>query len=68
MKKCLLILIMSIFITLDSFAQPSEFKNQRAQLAVFNIGFNGLIGGLGSRDEKASFQVFAKGFCKWGRY
>lgn len=66
--KELFILILSIFLTTNCLAQSIEFRRQRAQLAVFNIGFNGLIGGFGSlinhKDEKASFRVFVKGFYK----
>lgn len=67
-KRDLLIYTWLIFVTINLNAQSSEFKNQRAQLAVFNIGLNGLIGGIGSmlnqKDEEASFQTFAKGFYK----
>lgn len=49
-------------------AQSDEFKRQRIQLAVFNVGFNGLISGMGSllnsKDDKPSFQTFLRGFYK----
>ncbi|WKN41162.1 hypothetical protein [Tunicatimonas pelagia] len=67
-KKALLVFVIFIFIATSSIAQSSEFKTQRAQLAVFNIGLNGLIGGVGSlinnNDGQANFRTFARGFYK----
>lgn len=61
---CLLISLVSI----STKAQTSDFRTQRAQLAVFNIGLNGLFGGLGSliNQNKGShnFHTFINGFYK----
>lgn len=66
--KKLLLSALLISIAFKSTAQSSEFKTQRAQLAAFNVGFNGLIGGLGSlinhKDDKANFKTFVEGFYK----
>ncbi|MEL6560708.1 MAG: hypothetical protein AAFQ94_21120 [Bacteroidota bacterium] len=65
MKKIVFVLIITI-TTLKVQGQSSEFRNQRVQLTIFNVGFNGLIGGVGrviNRSENTSaFQAFKKGF------
>ncbi|MEL6969993.1 MAG: hypothetical protein AAFZ63_08725 [Bacteroidota bacterium] len=64
----LLILLLTTASTIEIHAQSSEFRTQRAQLAMFNIGFNGLIGGVGSlinsKKDKTNFRTFVKGFYK----
>ena len=55
-------------VQLPTVAQADNYKDQRANLAIYNIGFNGLIGGIGSlinqRGDKADFNTFLKGFYK----
>ncbi|MEL7146510.1 MAG: hypothetical protein AAFO69_09095 [Bacteroidota bacterium] len=61
-------LVILIFFSLTTNAQTSDFKRQRAQLTVFNVGFNGLIGGVGrlinSKGEEVNIRTFAKGFYR----
>lgn len=51
-------------------AQSNDFQSERAKMAVFNIGINGLIGGIGSlinnKEEKTNFKTFINGFYKGG--
>jgi len=61
-KAILLILIFSIIIKLNA----QDFKKQRREFAIANIGINGIVSGLGAltnkkKDEK-NFKVFLKGF------
>ncbi|OEJ99826.1 hypothetical protein BFP71_09755 [Roseivirga misakiensis] len=55
-------------LSLKANSQNSEFKNQRAELAIFNVGMNGLVAGLGSVINKkggdANFKTFLNGFYK----
>lgn len=48
--------------------QSDAFRRQRAQLTAFNIGFNGLVGGVGGlinkSDNQTGIHAFAKGFYK----
>lgn len=63
-SKCLLIVFVILSINVQS--QSNDFRTQRAQLTAFNIGFNGLIGGVGgwiNKKEKVPFfKAFTKGF------
>lgn len=65
MKNTSFILLLILF-SVHAQCQSNEFRNQRAQLAVFNIGFNGLIGGVGrlinNEENISNFQAFTKGF------
>ncbi|SMG42037.1 hypothetical protein SAMN05661096_02855 [Marivirga sericea] len=65
MKRTALVLFLLVSSTTVQ-SQSKEFRNQRAQLAAFNIGFNGLIGGVGglinNNGKKSGFQAFTKGF------
>lgn len=65
MRKTGLVVLLIIF-SIDAQCQSNEFRNQRAQLAAFNIGFNGLIGGVGrllnKKENTSAFQAFTKGF------
>ena len=62
---CLLLLLMSS-VHVDG--QSTDFRKQRVQLFVFNAGFNGLVGGVGSLINKqanvSGFRAFTKGFYK----
>ncbi len=66
--KSIVVLLIVSCISLQSHAQNSDFNRQRASFAAFNIGFNGLIGGVGSlinhRGEKPNFNTFLDGFYK----
>ncbi|TRX48050.1 hypothetical protein FNH22_29740 [Fulvivirga sp. M361] len=59
-------ILLLILLSINAQCQSNEFRNQRAQLAVFNIGFNGLIGGVGrlinNEENISGFQAFTKGF------
>ncbi len=65
MKSIGLFLVLAV-IAINAPCQSNEFRNQRAQLAAFNIGFNGLIGGVGrlinNQENTTGFQAFVKGF------
>lgn len=67
-KKNLLACALLICLTTNTKAQSNDFTNQRAEFALFNIGLNGLIGGVGSiintKQEKPNFETFANGFYK----
>lgn len=49
-------------------AQSDNFRSQRTKMAAFNIGINGLFGGVGSvinkKDGDKNFKTFVKGFYK----
>lgn len=49
-------------------AQSNKFQSERTKMAAFNIGINGLIGGIGSlinnKEEKINFKTFINGFYK----
>jgi len=49
-------------------AQSNDFQSERTKMAVFNIGINGLVGGIGSlinnKEEKTNFKTFLNGFYK----
>jgi hypothetical protein len=53
-------------LSFDVQSQSNEFRTQRVQLVAFNIGFNGLIGGIGGminkKGNKSNFQAFTRGF------
>jgi hypothetical protein len=57
-----------IFSTLNVDAQSDNFKSQRTKMALFNVGVNGLFGGIGSLINKkageANFKTFINGFYK----
>ncbi len=57
-----------ILLSLNLNAQTNDFGRQRSQMALYNVGLNGLIGGLGSlinqKDGNADFKTFARGFYK----
>ncbi|ADR22900.1 hypothetical protein MATR_32510 [Marivirga tractuosa] len=65
MKNIGLIIFLLILSTTAQ-GQANEFRNQRAQFTALNIGFNGLVGGLGglinNNGNKSGFQAFSKGF------
>jgi len=48
-RTIFIILILSFF---QSNAQSNNFKSERTKMAIFNIGFNGLVGGFGSLINK----------------
>lgn len=49
-------------------AQSDNFQSERTKMAAFNIGINGLFGGIGSlinkKDEETNFKTFLNGFYK----
>ncbi len=57
-----------VFSTFNLKAQSNNFKSERTKIAVFNIGFNGVIGGIGSlinkKDGDKNFNTFINGFYK----
>lgn len=65
MKNIRILVLLTMF-SINAQCQSNEFRNQRAQLMVFNIGFNGLIGGVGrlinNEENISGFQAFTKGF------
>ena len=64
--KSVSLLITLILLSTVAEGQSQEFRNQRAQLAAFNIGFNGLIGGVGgllnNKGRSTPGRAFGKGF------
>ena len=67
-KQFFLIAIFTLLLITNAAGQSSDFRKQRAELGVFNIGFNGLIGGVGSliNSEKSevNFKTFLRGFYR----
>ncbi|MEM9819913.1 MAG: hypothetical protein AAF985_02530 [Bacteroidota bacterium] len=62
-------IIICSFLILNVFglkAQSDGFRAQRTKMALFNVGFNGLFGGIGSlinkKNGEAGFKTFVKGF------
>ena len=49
-------------------AQSNNFQSERTKMAAFNIGINGLFGGIGSlinnNDKETNFKTFLNGFYK----
>lgn len=49
-------------------AQSDNFQSERAKMTIFNIGVNGLFGGIGSfinkKDGDKNFKTFINGFYK----
>lgn len=56
------ILIFLCLVCISSGAQ--DFRKQRVQMTLFNVGFNGLIGGIGSGINKRDNQTFGQAFKK----
>ena len=54
--------------TFRSNAQSDNFRSERTKMAVFNVGVNGLFGGIGSlinkKDADKNFRTFINGFYK----
>lgn len=45
-------------------ARAQDFREQRVQMLLFNVGFNGLIGGVGAGINKKEDQTFGQAFRK----
>lgn len=49
-------------------AQSDNFRSERTKMAIYNIGVNGLFGGIGSlinkKDDDKNFRTFINGFYK----
>jgi hypothetical protein len=66
--KKVIICCLLILSTSQISAQSDNFKSDRTELAIFNIGVNALFGGIGSlinkKDNDTNFKTFANGFYK----
>lgn len=64
-------MIIFCFLVIGTFrlnAQSDNFRSERTKMAIFNIGINGLFGGIGSiinkKDGDKNFRTFINGFYK----
>ncbi|MEP1033221.1 hypothetical protein [Ekhidna sp.] len=62
------VIVFSLLLSICLVISGQSFEKQRAQFIAFNVGFNGLVGGVGSWINKSENQdfwnAFAKGFYK----
>lgn len=62
------IFVFSLLLTYCLSLSSQSFNRQRVQFTAFNVGFNGLVGGVGSlinkKDTQNGWQAFSKGFYK----
>ncbi len=66
-----MIMIIFCFLVVGTFrlnAQSDNFRSERTKMAIFNVGVNGLFGGIGSlinkKEGDKNFRTFINGFYK----
>ncbi|MEQ9405126.1 MAG: hypothetical protein RIM99_16160 [Cyclobacteriaceae bacterium] len=64
MKRFHIFFVLALLLFPNFNSKAQDYKSQRAQMMVFNVGFNGLIGGIGAGINKKDNESFGQAFKK----